>query len=190
MLVLLATLVLGPIGPASAHDELVSTEPAADAVLEASPPAVALEFSEDVLAVSASFVPTVILSGPSGEVALGDPAVDGKRVSAAVPEALAPGAYSVIWRVVSADGHPVSGTFAFSVSEAAPTPSASPASPTAEPTPTTTPTTAVVAPRPSTSPTTTEGTSSSSDLPRTPGLVAGALALVAVAGLLLARRRR
>jgi len=54
-----AGLLALPVGPASAHDELISTEPTADAVLDAPPTEVALEFTADLLAIS----PTIVLSG-------------------------------------------------------------------------------------------------------------------------------
>ena len=37
------------------------------------------------------------------------------------------GAYTVVWRVVSSDSHPIEGTFGFTVAEGSTTPAASPA---------------------------------------------------------------
>ncbi len=183
---LLALLVL-PAGPAAAHDELLSTEPAADAVLDAPPAALALEFSADVLEIS----PTIVLTGPTGEVSLDPPAVAATRVSVPVPADLAAGAYTVIWRVVSADGHPIQGSYGFTV-QPAPEPSPS-ASPTDPPTPTPTPSTTTTAPGagPSPAPSATAADEAGSGTTNVAGLVAGLAVLAAlVTALVVVRRRR
>ena len=190
LLALAAGLLIGPAGPASAHNELVSTEPTADAVLDAPPSSLVLEFSEAVLEIS----PTVVLTGPTGDVGLDAPVVDETLVSVPIPAALAPGGYSVIWRVVSADGHPVQGAFTFTVTAPAATAGAIP-TPTDAPTAATTSTpteSATVTPSPtSTSPPGSDGGATSSGaVARTIGVVAVLLALAAAAGAVLARRRR
>jgi methionine-rich copper-binding protein CopC len=63
----------------------------------------------------------VTLTGPDGAVALGKPAraADSTGPAAAntavvpVSGTIAPGSYTVAWKVASKDGHPVSGTFRF-----------------------------------------------------------------------------
>ena len=183
---LAAGLLVGLVGPASAHDELLLTQPAADAVLDAAPQTLDLQFSSDVLEIS----PTVVLLGPAGDVDLPTPTVDGAQVSVVVPAGLVPGDYSVVWRVVSADGHPVQGTFAFSLTAPAvtptptPTPDAATTSPSA-PSPEATGTPTAV---PSTSAPAQTG-SGSGALPRTLAVIAGALALAIAGGVILRRRR-
>jgi hypothetical protein len=85
-----------------------------------------LTFSADVLELGT----TVIVRGSDGaDLPVGATAVTGTNVEVALPP-LAPGDYSVVWRVVSADGHPISGTFDFGVDGPAPsTPSESASSP-------------------------------------------------------------
>ena len=46
------------------------------------------------------------------------PGGDDHAVSISLPAHLRPGTYVVAWRVISADGHPVSGTVAFSIERA------------------------------------------------------------------------
>jgi copper transport protein len=113
--VLLMGLVLVVRSPAaSAHAVLLSTDPSPQTTLARSPEGIRLVFSEGVEAVF-------------GAVRVFD--VDGRRVDAGkvghpggnrrellLPvDRLADGTYSVTWRVVSDDGHPVRGGFSFYV---------------------------------------------------------------------------
>ena len=111
MLVVLtvALVALGAAASADAHDVLVSTSPANGAQVATVPPTVTLRFDQTVLGLGTE----VVVTGPSGPVQLGKARV----VDNTVTERLQPGAkagrYTVDWRVTSVDGHPVSGTFAF-----------------------------------------------------------------------------
>ncbi|GAA2809334.1 copper resistance protein CopC [Kitasatospora paracochleata] len=108
-------LVLGGASTASAHATLVRTDPAQNSVVPNAPDAVTLTFSEDV-------------SLPGDSVRVLDPAgkpvdngnsthVDGKADTARVTlrSGLANGTYTVAWRVVSEDSHPIGGAFTFSI---------------------------------------------------------------------------
>lgn len=106
---------------ASAHAALTSMTPAAGSTVTVPPPAVVLTFSEPV---SSSFVTVTVTDGAGASVVAGRPAVNGSTVTQPLRQ-LGSGTYSVTFRVVSADGHPVSETAAFTVR---PTPSASPSS--------------------------------------------------------------
>jgi methionine-rich copper-binding protein CopC len=103
-----ATLALGA-APASAHTALESSDPKANA--EIAPPAeITLTYTEAIR------LPRVVLTGPDGaRHENGAPKADGDTVTQPVKGALPNGRYTVGWRVVSADGHPVSGTFKFTV---------------------------------------------------------------------------
>ncbi|MCD0482302.1 FixH family protein [Streptacidiphilus sp. ASG 303] len=108
-------LLLGGAGPASAHAALVSTDPPQDAVVATAPSRVVLTFSEGVtLAADA-----VQVFDPSGRrVDRGPAAHDGGRTATAavgLGSGLPQGTYTVSWRAVSDDSHPVSGAFTFSV---------------------------------------------------------------------------
>jgi copper transport protein len=93
--------------PASAHAQLVSTDPVAGATLPDAPEAITIRFTERVHAPKGS----VRIHDGSGEQigsgALGQ--TEGGRVlRLSVPD-LPDGGYVVTWRVVSEDGHPISG---------------------------------------------------------------------------------
>lgn len=119
---LLAVLIALP-APAQAHDTLLESDPADGATLETSPEAITLTFSSDILDVS----PLVRISDESGEqLAEITPTVDGPVATATLTEPLPAGTYTVQWRVVSGDGHPIEGTFTTTIeqdSEAAAGPS-------------------------------------------------------------------
>ncbi|MFG6501764.1 copper resistance protein CopC [Microbacterium sp. P05] len=130
---LAAFVLLVPALPASAHDQLVASDPAADAVLEALPAQVTLTFSSELLGDATSNL--VEVTDAAGTVVSDGPAVvDGVLLTQALTGE-ASGSLTVLWRVVSSDGHPISGEYAFTVEAA---PSASPA-PTSEPSATETP---------------------------------------------------
>ncbi|ROS79111.1 copper resistance CopC family protein [Cellulomonas sp. PhB143] len=114
-------LLLGAAGPAEAHGQLVSTDPGEGDVLDVAPTDVTLTFDEDMLDVS----PTVVVEGPDGEVTAGDATVDGRDVVQTLRPNLPGGDYTVDWRIASADGHPVDGTFAFTIALATSAPTES-----------------------------------------------------------------
>ncbi|CAM5434388.1 hypothetical protein SVIOM342S_09235 [Streptomyces violaceorubidus] len=111
----LGLLLLGGAGPASAHAALGSTDPGDGAVLQRPPGHVTLTFSESVGLRDDSF--RVLDPGGhrvrTGAAGHADGRADTAR--AALPGELGEGTYTVAWRVVSADSHPVSGAFTFSV---------------------------------------------------------------------------
>lgn len=112
-------LALAP--PAGAHDELVSTTPRDGSGVPA-PSQVILTFAEPVLPVGNR----VDVSGPGGEVASGAPMIQGSTLHQMLRPQLRTGGYRVTWRAVSADGHPVSGTFGFTVTASSATATATP----------------------------------------------------------------
>ncbi|MFD9067378.1 FixH family protein [Kitasatospora purpeofusca] len=108
-------LLLAGAGPASAHAALQSTDPAQNAVLPVAPQSVTLTFSE---AVSLSSDSVRVLDPAGRAVDSGSPAhADGKDNTARVGlgTGLANGTYTVAWRAVSEDSHPIGGAFTFSV---------------------------------------------------------------------------
>lgn len=118
----LATLLLlAPLGAwvspprPVVHATLVSSEPAARSRLATTPRRVRLVFSEPVEGGLARIVLVTAGRPPITLAARGDPR-DVHAVVAPV-DALAPGGWRVDWRVVSADGHPVDGTFVFFVGD-------------------------------------------------------------------------
>lgn len=145
-----AILFLSP-GTASAHNTLLSTDPAAGATVPAAPTQIVWEFQNPVPLDTM----TVTLIDPSGVRSELDGSVHGAagetQVVTSLP-ALQPGAVSVRWRLVGADGHPITGRVEFTVAAVATT-TVAPAS--AEPAD-------VVAPPDTTAPPATEGTDETS----------------------------
>ncbi|GAP49542.1 copper resistance protein CopC [Streptomyces azureus] len=108
-------LLLFSGAPASAHAALRSTDPDDGSVVQRAPRHITLTFTESVGLLDDSFR----VFGPdqrrvhTGEAQHADGRSDTAR--AGLPGKLAQGTYTVAWRVVSADSHPVSGAFTFSV---------------------------------------------------------------------------
>ena len=100
-----------------AHATLISSEPAANSRLTASPSRIRLVFSEPV----EGHLARVTLVPASGQPLRLRADADPRDVNAviAVIDSIAPGGYRVSWRVVSADGHPVDGTFTFTLADSA-----------------------------------------------------------------------
>jgi copper transport protein len=116
--VLLVCAVLGLLigaGSAAAHATLISTDPGQGAVLATIPATVSLTFSEPVVVAADG----LRVFGPDGAkidngraAHLGRSSVVGVGV---IAEGSQQGTYTVSWRVISADSHPVAGAFTFSV---------------------------------------------------------------------------
>jgi copper resistance protein C len=101
-------LVLAGAGPAAAHARLVRAVPGDGNTLETAPSRVSLVFDEEMRPPS-----TVVVTGPTGdEVQRGTVAVVDNTATVAV-RVTVPGTYRVAFRVVSADGHPVTGETSF-----------------------------------------------------------------------------
>ena len=119
-LMLIAVMICGTAlfaaAPASAHSELVSSDPPADATLDFAPIGVGLKFNQDI---NESFA-TISVVGPGDtQWAQGTATVEGPDVSVLLQDGLPNGEYTVGYRVTSADGHPITGSYGFSVDVAA-----------------------------------------------------------------------
>jgi copper transport protein len=134
--VLTAVLVLRIFTIASAHATLVSSDPANGSRIPRMPARVRLVFSEPIEPGLAK-VSLVTATGRSTSLsAAGDPhdvhAIVADVGNVGTEPSIASGAFRVVWRVVSADGHPVGGSVVFFVGAAADT-SSMRSSPPAEP---------------------------------------------------------
>jgi methionine-rich copper-binding protein CopC len=154
-----AGLVIGA-SPAWAHNVLKSSNPTDGESVARTPSSVVLTFDEPAIALGTKLVVT----GPEGPAQIGTPRLVDKTVTQDLQPRAPAGAYTVDWRVTSADGHPISGSFTFTA-KAAGVPSTAPS----------------FAPQPSTAPT-ARGSSAL-------WLVAGAVIILA-AGLVAVGRRR
>lgn len=122
LVALVALALTGVASPAFAHDELLGAEPAPDTVVAALPAEIVLTFS-GVLLDEPGATEVVVRDAARTSLTGGDPVLDGTKLTQPLTGS-ADGAVTVIWRVVSSDGHPVSGEYAFTVGDgAAPAPS-------------------------------------------------------------------
>ena len=96
--------------PAPAHSALVSVVPADQAVLDSGPTELVLTFNEDI---NPRFVQVALTR--SGSVVPTEAATVSGRVVRSALTAPGPGGYRMAYRVVSADGHPISGETSFTV---------------------------------------------------------------------------
>lgn len=118
---MLVLLLLGGAGPASAHAALRSTSPADGTVVKSAPRYVTLTFTESVALLDDSFR---VYDPTNHRVSTGEAQHAPGRSDTArftLPAKIGKGTFTVAWRVISADSHPVSGAFTFSVGKASPT---------------------------------------------------------------------
>ena len=127
VLAVLLTALLGLAGPAAAHNVLISSNPTDGSTLDAAPQTVTLTFDQPVQ----DFEPVVVVTGPDGaEYQSGTPVIAGTGVEMALAGLPVAGAYTVAYRIVSTDGHPVQGQLVFQLSDAAVAPAPSSAAAT------------------------------------------------------------
>ena len=126
---LLCLLSAGPLSvAANAHSQLIASSPANGAVLDQRPRQVEFTFDDDLL----PGANTISINDDNGNV-VASPQVDasGRTLTAAWPSNAQGGTYQAAYRVVSADGHPVTGAITITI-----VPGGSTAEPTAATAPT------------------------------------------------------
>jgi copper transport protein len=101
---------------ASAHAEIAKTNPTKNAILTQPPKSVWIEFGESLLTLDTKVVNTLTVTNAQGKRVDKSPTiVSGARATTKILGALKKGKYFVTYRVVSEDGHPVKGSYYFSV---------------------------------------------------------------------------
>ncbi|MFF0751124.1 copper resistance CopC/CopD family protein [Streptomyces sp. NPDC004267] len=119
-LLLVAAALLGALlataGPASAHAALTGSDPQDGAVVATAPKEVDLTFSEQV-AMSGDSIRVLDPAGKRADTGEIRDRCSGStvRYGVALLPGLPDGTYTVAWQTVSADSHPVSGAFTFSI---------------------------------------------------------------------------
>lgn len=159
------------VAPAAAHASLQSSNPAENSMLDAAPDAVTLTFNQSV---QSNFATVTVIAPDGIDWAASDPIVDGSTVTVDLDGLGAAGEYNIGYRVVSADGHPITGSIPFQLTQASPTSAATAASSAPAATETT--------------PTAAEDTDDSSGFPI--WIIAVVVVAVGAAGVLLALRKR
>jgi methionine-rich copper-binding protein CopC len=104
--------------PAVAHTHLVKSSPRAGAVIATSPADVTLTFDQPIQSVPGAN--GIVVAGPgNGNWACGPVQIRGNTVRATMSELGPPGEYLISYRVLGADGHPISGSVPVSLRRSA-----------------------------------------------------------------------
>jgi copper resistance protein C len=107
----------GSATPALAHNSLVDSNPKDSASLDAGPQSIQLTFDQPVQ--DGEGANTLAVLGPQGDHwESGPPQVNGNVVSAPVRPLGPAGVYQVNYRILSADGHPVTAGVKFTLAKA------------------------------------------------------------------------
>ncbi len=109
LLGVVSSLLVVAVAPASAHNTLVRSNPVDGSTVAVLPSVIVLTFNEPGQADGT----VIAVTGPSGNVSSGPAVLIDSDVRQAVGPGSPAGRYTVDWRVVSADGHPVDGSFTF-----------------------------------------------------------------------------
>ena len=116
---LISALIFIPIlnsPPAHAHAALESTIPAKGAIVSTSTNRVSMLFGEDILVLTGKNPNAISVTNQRGTVvSTGVAVVSGMKIWQSLKTPLQAGRYTVKYRVVSADGHVVSGSYTFTV---------------------------------------------------------------------------
>jgi methionine-rich copper-binding protein CopC len=98
--------------PASAHAQLAIANPKVSSVLTKAPVRITLTFDDDLIAVDGGN--QIAVTDPKGKpVSQGASQLNGATLSVALKKLTVFGRYKVLYRVLSADGHPVSAFYYF-----------------------------------------------------------------------------
>jgi methionine-rich copper-binding protein CopC len=113
---LLVVLTIQNLPSASAHAALGKTIPSKGSVVSKNTNQVSLFFGEDLLTLADKNPNSIsVLDSHAKLVSNTSTTVSGSKISTALATPLKSGRYTVKYRVVSADGHVVSGTYTFTV---------------------------------------------------------------------------
>ncbi|MBJ8081967.1 copper resistance protein CopC [Bacillus cereus group sp. N14] len=118
-LLIVCMLIISMPKSASAHAYIVKSNPTENETLKKAPSAVKIEFDEDI---QVSHFNTLFVRDTSGtRVDLKDAHIDKenkKLLEVGLKENLKNGLYSIQWKVISADGHPIQGVIPFRIGSA------------------------------------------------------------------------
>lgn len=113
--VLAAALAMFATSPAaSAHDSLISSSPEEQQRLETAPTEVSLRFTAEVLPIGAA---VIVSDAADRDWVSGEVVLVGDTVTAPLAAGMPDAGYELRWRVVSSDGHPISGLIPFTVGD-------------------------------------------------------------------------
>jgi len=108
---LLVSMLVGPA--ASAHDDVIDQIPAPGSQVEAGLVEIKLDFSNELLDIGSGA--EIVVTAPDGSLAPASCAVLNGTLASAQTDLDQAGTYTVAWRVVSSDGHPIEGSYNFEI---------------------------------------------------------------------------
>lgn len=115
LVVALAVLLsLGGL-PAQAHSQLTDANPRPNTTITSSPGKVVLTFNEELIDLGGRSNVISITNSKNQRVRTGETLIIDNRLEAPLGQRLGAGRYTVWWRAVSADGHPISGRYNFTI---------------------------------------------------------------------------
>jgi methionine-rich copper-binding protein CopC len=112
-LLLALTLLSFSISPAAAHTSVVKTVPEYKSTLTEMPQSISIEFTDVLMTLGEKKVNSIELTSPDGSpVAVESTSIYQRTLTVQLPErSYQDGTYFVSYRVVSADGHSISGSY-------------------------------------------------------------------------------
>jgi len=116
VIAVMVALALTAFSPQRAHGDaaLQNSSPAAGSALTGSPTQIELTFNEEPLTMGTQ----ILVEGPDGSATDGDFEVAATTVRQPLKADLPDGDYTVEWRIVSGDGHPVNDAYTFTLTSA------------------------------------------------------------------------
>jgi len=116
-IIVFAVIFLGLVAPsAQAHSELVSSNPSASTTIQELPGQIELEFNEELLNLGTGNSVSII--SPSGEdLGMGETSTEGTKIVRLLNTTSETGTFEVKYRVASADGHVLNGSYTFDLTE-------------------------------------------------------------------------
>jgi len=110
------SLISFVIPPAFAHSELISSNPSASIDIEKLPEQIDLEFNEELMNLGTGN--SVFILTPSGEdIGMGETSTEGTKITRLLNTTSETGQFQVKYRVASADGHVLNGSYTFNLIE-------------------------------------------------------------------------
>ena len=111
----LAMLML-PVAAAQAHDVLEATNPANGSTVATVPGEIDMTYNNTPIAIGSE---VLVKDSKGTNWAAGPVSIIDNHVTQAVKPGAPAGTYTVDWRIVSSDSHPIEGTFSFTATKAA-----------------------------------------------------------------------
>lgn len=113
----LVALLFGVGLPAQSHSQLIDASPRPNQSVTTSPTAVKLTFNEELIDLGGTSNIITVVNSKNQRVLISSTEVLSNQLTAKFTKKLAVGRYTVWWRAVSADGHPISGKYRFTIAK-------------------------------------------------------------------------